>query len=875
MIAQQHATESGRSTDDEPIELYVTNTTPWWDDNGHIGIRFYGHTPGGEQDYVEVEGLRPEMYVHEAEFKAKKKQVTTHSKVIDWDDGHESLFGDPLVRLQFRSTGPRKEVAELFNATFEADLWYTNFARIKLDIETGLRAPSRCCHYSEVEPVDMQNEGEPRVVTFDIETDDRGDFPDPTDPTQRILSIVAHDSETDQTVGFLDLHGRSFEDAFDLDASPKSLDDLGLDYLDELKARPEEKQMLLEFACWLDEVDPDLITAWNVDFDAPYLASRMRKVGVNPDRMARHDGSVKLNRFKDSIQEWGGRTVYDLLDAYKDTKWTELRSYSLDDVAYEELGEAKVEHTGMGFYEMYKKDTRLFLNYNAKDTVLATRIDEEAGVLKFKNALREEVGCDFEMTRDNNEFIEVVTRQKLHEWGVHGPTKKYRGKDDYEGGHVFDPANGVFENVVGIDVKSLYPMTMRMFNMSPETKLETAPPPGFPANEAPNGVHFRQDKDGLFKVLVDDAIDLKEGYRDKKREAGERGDRKMVKVWAERYQVAKTITNSIYGVLGWEHFFLYDKEVAEAVTLAGQACIKRSAQYVTEETVGEVIYGDTDSNYVKLPEEWSQAQCVTWMSQTCQRLTDNIYPEYANEEFGVPEEDCEWIIEPEVYLKRFLQTGKKKRYAYLKFWDEGEDISDDPEMDITGYGSKRSDFSALAQQAQEETIKAILLGEDEQTIGRIAQEAADKISPVMKNWENIGIPGGLGKKINPECESEHTEDCDECYNWSSSGNHPQGAHPRAAWNANHLLGTNLGEGSKPMRVYLRGHYAEEMDREIDVIAFEENKQITDYDGRFTVDAERMTDACVIRPVGRVLQAVGIDVHAAIKGQLQSGLGAFM
>lgn len=871
MIAQNQ-----QQQETEDVELYVTNSDAWWDDNGHIGVRFYGHTPDGEQDYVEVEGLRPEMYVNAGEFEWKKEQVTTHSKVIGWDEGHESLFGDDLVRIQFRSVGPRSEVAEIFEKTYEADVWYTNFARTELGVETGLRAPSRRCHYSEIEPVEMGGEYSPRTLTIDIETDDRGEFPDAAEPDSRILSIAAHDSQTDETVGFLDLHGRSLEESFDLEREPEGIEDLGMDFLDEVKARPTEKQMLLEFSCWLDSVDPDLIVAWNVDFDAPYLAARMRRVGVNPDRMARHDGQVKLNYFKDGIDRWGGRSVYDLLDAYKDTKRTELQSYTLDSVALEELGEQKIDHTGVGFYELYMEDTRTFFEYNAKDTMLAVQIDQQAGVLDFKNALREEVGCDFEMTSENNEFIEMFTRQKLHEKGVHGPTKQYQGGEDYEGGHVFDPANGLYENVVGIDVKSLYPMTMRMFNMSPETKLGANPPPGFPANKAPNGIYFSQGEDGIFKELVDDAIDLKEGYRTLKNEAGERGDRKMVKAWGERYAVAKTITNSIYGVLGWEHFFLYDREVAEAITLAGQACIKRTALYVETETVGEVIYGDTDSNYVKLPDDWTQDECVLWMKETCEILTDHVYADYANTAFGVPIEDCEWLIEPEAYLKRFLQTGKKKRYAYLKFWDEGEDIRENPEMEIVGYGSKRSDFSKLTQDAQQETIEAILGGKPEAAIGEIARTAAEEITPTMDDWERIGIASGLGKKINPDCENIGTGvNCDDCFTWSSKGDHPQDAHPRAAWNSNHLLGTNYGEGSKPMRVYVQSHYADAMERDINVIAFESNEQIQAYDGDLHVNAERMTTAAVIKPLGRVLQAIDMDVEAAIKGQLQSGLGSFL
>lgn len=871
MIAETHSIQtSSTDTESDGMELYITNSAPWWDDNGHIGVRFYGWTPDGEQEYVEVEGLRPEMYIATPDFEKHEQYIRQHSKVVGHDGGHESLFGESLHRLQFRSTGPRNEVAERFNKTYEADIWYTQFARIRMGIKTGIRVPSNRCHYSEVEALDMAGEHSPRVMNFDIETDDRQGFPDASNPESRILSIVAHDSVTGKTVAFLDLDDRSLEEAFDLDESPQGVDDLGVDYIDELKFRGSEKKMLTEFACWVSETDPDLITAWNVNFDMTYLVARMREIGVSAKRMTRHDGDVELNHFNDEIKRFGGRSVYDLLEAYKDTKRSELQSYRLNNVAQEELDDAKIEHQDMGFFEMYQKDTRKFLEYNAKDVDLAVRIDEECGVLAFKNALREEVGVDFEMTTQNNEFIEMFTRRKLHERGVHGPTKEYNGKDNYEGGHVFEPSNTVCENVTGIDVKSLYPMTMKMFNCSPETKLVNQPPPGFPANKAPNGIWFSRQEDGIFKELVDEAIDLKETYRDKANTAREQNNREMVAKWDERYAVAKTITNSIYGVLGWEQFFLYDKDVAEAVTLLGQACIKRSARFVEEDTEGEVIYGDTDSNYVKWPDEWSMDECIVAAKEVCQTLTESVYPQFANEEYDVPLEDCQWIIEPENFIKRWLQSGMKKRYAYLMYWDEGDDIRDDPEVKISGYGSKRSDFSLLTQETQKKVIKAILYGKDDSEIGRIVRQAADEIKPYMDDWERIGIPGGLGQKIS----REHAGN-DDYYNWSTKGDHPQDAHPRAAWNANHILGTNTGEGSKPMRMYLDDVYSEEMDREIDVIGFESNEQIENHDKRFKIDAQRMTTTAVRKPMRDVMAAADIDVDAAIKGQLQSGLGAFM
>jgi len=134
----------------------------------------------------------------------------------------------------------------------------------------------------------------------------------------------------------------------------------------------------------------------------------------------------------------------------------------------------------------------------------------------------------------------------------------------------------------------------------------------------PDYIWLDRREDGMFKELVDEAIDLKETYRSKANAARERGDREMVAVWDERYGVAKTITNSIFGVLGWEQFFLYDKQTAAAITSVGQECIKRTAQYVENQTPGEVTSGDTDSNYIRGQEGWAMDGCLERRS-TCVR----------------------------------------------------------------------------------------------------------------------------------------------------------------------------------------------------------------------------------------------------------------
>ncbi|MFC6953716.1 DNA-directed DNA polymerase [Halorubellus litoreus] len=856
----------------DDITLYITKTEPdcEYDRAGNPIepiVQVWGRTEGNYAEHIKVRGFYPYFYVEPGHGVTASQHSELHA--IEHGVG-ESLFGDTLDKVYYKTPWPStaRELKTLFpeGTVYESDVSYTNRFLIDMGIKTGMQVPSRDVFYDEVTAVDFT--ADLRIVTFDIETDDRGDFPEPGEA--HILGLVAHDNYTDETVAFYDLDGDSFEDRFGCDV-PEKLSDLDLDIgdVDGFLFERDEASMLKRFAEYIQEVDPDVLTAWNIDFDASQLVGRMDAIGVDSGRLARNGRSFLLKSGEARIL---GRECFDLLYAYKKSQLNELPSYSLNSVAQAELGHEKVDHSGMGYYEMYRDDPELFVRYNVMDVQLAVGIDGKAGVFDFKQALRHEVGISLGETRDNHTMIEMFARRELFERGLVAPDARHEDVDEYDGAHVFEPFKGLTKNVTGMDLASLYPNTMAMFNMSPETKVEVpeamqdADPSavgsmlGMNLARAPNGTWFNLDKPGIFAGLVDKAIGLKEGYGEAKDKAsGAERDALSVK-----YAAAKAVTNSLYGVLGWRHFFLYDRDVALAITSAGVACIKETARYISEETDGRVIYGDTDSNYVAWPKEWLKDQVLDAAMAAADYLNDELYPEFGKT-FGVPPEMNRWEIQVESYAVTYFQHGKKKKYAMRITWDEGKDVDKEK---ITGY--QRSDVSPLTQELINDVLWNIVRhGGDQAKIGTMVQEAAAKITSDPADADIIGIPGGLGKEINPDCT---TPSCDDCYRWNHENNHPTDAHPRAAWFSNHLIGTEFGKGSKPKRVYLQPKFNEGVGTEVDVLAFEEAHELPD-DVR--VDVQRMTGAAIISPMEDILDAADIDVHAAIRGQTQTGLGAFL
>ena len=518
------------------MKLYVTNIVTSWDESrSEQTINLYGRDEDGASRTVSIYGFKDYFYADCKEVKENRDNLLANESVHNVEFGdYESLFGDDVAKIELASYYDKKEVASIFDQSYESDVFITNRFRVDLELFTGVEVPSESCHYSEIEPIDFVVE--PRILTFDIETDDRGAFPEMGE--KRIISISAHDSYSDEYHGFIDTDGRPLSEIFP-SGKPEGLDAQHYD--------SSEREMLDRFAEWVGERGFDIITGWNVeDFDCPYLLERMDRLDLNTDKLSREGYSKVTSRGNARIK---GHSIHDMLLAYKMTKHNELRSFSLDAVAEEELGRKKLDHTGESIWEMYQNDCDKLMRYNLKDVELVVDIENASGVLQFKQSLRNEVGVDLEGTTANNQYIEMMARRKLHELDRVGPDATYEKKDQmYEGAYVFDAYTGVAENVVGVDLSSLYPYTMAMINASPETKT-TATGAGMPVVKCPNDAKFHLMDDGIFKQLIDDAISLKSDYKEL-RSQHEAGTPEYEK-YQEKYAVSKTITNDYDGYNGW------------------------------------------------------------------------------------------------------------------------------------------------------------------------------------------------------------------------------------------------------------------------------------------------------------------------------------
>ncbi|MFW6448490.1 MAG: DNA-directed DNA polymerase [Halobacteriota archaeon] len=821
-------------------------------------IHVFGRTADGTSEHVRVVGFRPYFYVPDDEAEALRDD----DRVTGIEPGYIAIDDASVTRVYGRT--PR-DVGDIREGTthYEADVLFPNRFLIDMGISSGLRIPAARrddgaieVGPDAVEPVDLAVD--PRVFFFDIEVDDRRGFPE--DGEEPIISIAAHDSGTDGYLVWL------FEAPEGLDGADVSLD--GFETLEgdtavEVRSFEAEAAMLDDFLSYVEASGVDLLSGWNADdFDVPYLLDRLDR--LDPDA----DEDLSIERLSRVGEVWRsnfgapdvkGRVVFDLLYAYRRTQFTELDSYRLEDVAQEELGVGKERYPG-AIGDLWEEDPQRLLEYNLRDVELCVELDRKQEVIAFWDEVRRLVGCQLADAPTPGDTVDMYILHKVHgDWVL--PSRGRQQGEAYEGGAVFEPITGIRENVGVFDLASLYPNCMRTINASPETKVDPSTYEG-ETHRAPNGIHFRKEPDGIIRSLVSELLEERDSLkvnRDTYRpdsEEFERLDRQQ--------QSVKVIMNSLYGVLGWVRFRLYDQQMGAAVTATGREVIQHTKR-VVEDVNKTVIYGDTDSAMLSISDSSSVADAID-IGFELEGTINASYDEFAQENLDADEHYFE--IEFEKLYRRFFQAGKKKRYAGHLVWSEGKEVDD---IDITGFEYQRSDIAPITKEVQHEVLERIVREGDVEGVKEYLHDVIERFENGEFSPEEVAIPGGIGKRLdNYETDT---------------------AHVRGAKYANVVLGTNFDRGAKPKRLYLRKvhpAFFRELERERgldpnanpvygefkadpDVICFEYADQLPE---AFEVDWEKMLDRTLRGPIDRILAALDLTWDEVRSGQTQTGLGQF-
>lgn len=555
-------------------------------------------------------------------------------------------------------------------------------------------------HWSNIAPL--------RILSFDIECAGRkGIFPQPEiDPVIQIAAMVTRQGESTPFV----------KNIFTLNETANIL---GSD----VRCFDSEKQMLEEWAHFIQEVDPDMVIGYNTsNFDFPYLMDRAkvlkadkfpylgRELNTRTEVKTTHFSSKAYGTRDNKFTELQGRLQLDMLQVMqRDHK---LRSYTLNSVSFEFLGEQKedVHHSLITELQNGGPESRRRLAvYCLKDAYLPQRLMDKLMCFINYIEMARVTGVPFNYLLARGQQIKVISQlfRKANASGYIIPSLKSGSSDEqYEGATVLEPRQGYYDRPIAtLDFASLYPSIMMAHNLCYSTLLTKSTIERLQLKEeedyvvTPNNNCFAKTslRKGLLPIILEDLLSArKRAKADLKKET----DPFKRAVLDGRQLALKVSANSVYGFTGATVGKLPCLEISMSVTAYGRQMIDATKREVEKQYTisngyqhdAEVIYGDTDSVMVKfgVPDlETSMKLGAEAAERVSKTFISPIKLEFEK-----------------VYFPYLLIN--KKRYAGL-YWTRPDRYD---KMDTKGIETVRRDNCRLVQIVIETCLRKMLIDRD-------------------------------------------------------------------------------------------------------------------------------------------------------------------
>ena len=397
---------------------------------------------------------------------------------------------------------------------------------------------------------------------------------------------------------------------------------------------------LLEEAFKIIASYPIVITYNGDDFDLPYLYARSQDPRIDPDRsqiipkdkvpiIIKRETFIKRGIQAEPVQLKYGihidlfRTfqnrsvqIYAFSNKYSEHTLNAISEALLDDTKLEfdgDISELPIETLAM--YCLKDADlTYRLTSFNDSLLMKLIVVIARIGRLSIDDVARFGVnqwirGMLYYEHRLNG-FL-IPRRDELQEKGTASTTAIIKEKK-YRGGLVVEPKLGIHFGVVVVDFASLYPSIIKVHNLSYETvNCVHQSCKEDPNQKVPGTTHWIcKVNRGLTSLLIGSLRDLRVNYYKhlSKNKSITPEERQLYNVVS---QAIKVILNASYGVMGAEIFPLYCLPVADATAAIGRVTTTSTIERCKEIGI-EVIYGDTDSLFLKNPSSNKVEEISLW-----------------------------------------------------------------------------------------------------------------------------------------------------------------------------------------------------------------------------------------------------------------------
>jgi len=474
-----------------------------------------------------------------------------------------------------------------------------------------------------------------------------------------------------------------------------------------------EKELMQALFSGIKSIDPDFIITYNGDgFDFVVLDARAKdlKEKIISGRNGNSLSFQKKGRIKAATLK--GTPHIDLFNFIARVMSPAMSSetLSLDSVAMELLGEGKKGFTWDELKDAWTHKKRLYelADYCMQDSLLTLKLADRIMPNIFElSKLTAQLPSDASrMTY--GQLVESYAIKKASQMNVVVPNKPSsedigdrKDMEQYAGGFVKEPKAGLHENIAVFDFRGLYPSIIVSHNIDPET-LNCKCCGDKHENKIPGSKsYFCTKTKGFIPEILLDLFQERKHIKEKMK-THDKKSRDYAELNARQF-VVKTVSNAMYGYLGFAGSRWYNRECASAVTAFGRHYIT-TVIAMAEELGFEALYGDTDSLFLRI-EKNTEEEAKKFLHKVNETLP------------GIMELDLQGIYVRGIFVsKKVGEGGAKKRYAL---------IDKDGNITIRGFEKVRRDWSRLAKDTQEKVLDLVLNKKKDEAVALVRKVILD------------------------------------------------------------------------------------------------------------------------------------------------------
>lgn len=556
-----------------------------------------------------------------------------------------------------------------------------------------------------------------------------------------------------------------------------------------------EADLLQGFTDLLIEKQPNIICGYNIfTFDIPYMIDRAKLnmimsdfdkqgfdvYGHSEEKTIDWSSSARKNQHFEYL-DTEGRIIIDLLPLIRTAN--NFSTYTLKFVANYFINDTKDDLQPKQIFKYYdiakagkedaSKKIGLVGKYCIQDSMLVYKLFDKLQTWFDLTAMSMVTNVPIFKLYTQGQQLKVFSQvyKKCMSEGVVVERDMYQTSEDdnYQGAFVIDPVPGVYDKVVPFDFSSLYPSIIIAHNIDYTTFVpegdtsvkdddchifdwdehigcihDTTKHKSKPKHILCGHRHFRFKKEpkGILPMLLEDLLaarkqtknEMEEYEKILKTDKDNMEIKSLYQVLDKRQNAYKVSANSGYGAMGVKRGYLPLPPGSMCTTAKGRESIGKVMKLLKEKYGGSIVYGDTDSNYVRFPhledpkEIWDYAEKVSGEISA-------LFPK-----------PMKLAFEGFIYWRFLILT--RKRYMSLKY-KNGEVVK---KIEKKGVLLARRDNSNFVRSVYEDIVMRIFEYQDKDTIIYQCMNHINNLMSYSFSNKNFVVTKAVGNIGNMEPE---------------------------------------------------------------------------------------------------------------------------